>query len=207
MGWVDRERGKRGIYIVFKIFFEPFFFRRSALFRGLKYNLFRAQPWYEFVGPNAVFVLCEGGSYGANLAELLARPTSKTPDSNCCSKPATRISKNSSRLLLTIERNLTLSKSGKDSSRQRLRTLLLNASQLSSRLKYFFSTSFLCAMVCLQCCCGRITPFNFSLNIGLKKNKHKNFIRTFLNPKKRESASGARPPEDALLRRELSLFV
>ena len=68
-----------------------------------------------------------------------SKPTSGTPDSSCCSRPATRISKNSSRLLLTIERNLSLSRTGNDGSEHRLSTLLLKASQLSSLLKYLFS--------------------------------------------------------------------
>ena len=68
-----------------------------------------------------------------------SKPTSGTPDSSCCSRPATRISKNSSRLLLTIERNLSLSRTGNEGSEHRFSTLLLKASQLSSLLKYLFS--------------------------------------------------------------------
>ena len=68
-----------------------------------------------------------------------SNPTSNTPDSSCCSSPATRISKNSSRLLLTIERNLSLSSRGNDGSEHKFNTLLLKASQLSSLLKYLFS--------------------------------------------------------------------
>jgi hypothetical protein len=50
-------------------------------------------------------------------------------------RPATRTMKNSSRLLAKIDRNLTRSSSGRDSSSASSSTRWLNLSQLSSRSK------------------------------------------------------------------------
>src|SRR6266446_5027568 len=64
-------------------------------------------------------------------------PTSLVSLSICCLMPATRISKNSSRLELKIVRNLTRSMSGCVGSCASSRTRRLNSSQLSSRLVKF----------------------------------------------------------------------
>src|SRR5437588_9114549 len=58
----------------------------------------------------------------------------------CCLMPATRISKNSSRLLLKMVMNLTRSISGWVGSCASSRTRRLNSSQLSSRLIKFFGS-------------------------------------------------------------------
>src|ERR1044071_2337887 len=64
-------------------------------------------------------------------------PTSLVSLSICCLMPATRISKNSSRLELKIVRNLTRSMSGWVGSCASSRTRRLNSSQLNSRLVKF----------------------------------------------------------------------
>src|SRR4029450_11243247 len=64
-------------------------------------------------------------------------PISLVSLSICCLMPATRISKNSSRFELNIERNLTRSISGWIGSCASSRTRRLNSSQLSSRLMKF----------------------------------------------------------------------
>ena len=62
-------------------------------------------------------------------------PGSITPESICCIRPATRISKNSSRFELTIARNLTRSSRGWDALWACSSTRRSKDSQLSSRLK------------------------------------------------------------------------
>src|SRR4029453_4325422 len=64
-------------------------------------------------------------------------PTSLVSLSICCLMPATRISKNSSRFELKIERNFTHSISGWVGSCASSRTRRLNSSQLNSRLMKF----------------------------------------------------------------------
>src|SRR6266404_3484961 len=66
--------------------------------------------------------------------------TSLVSLSTCCLMPATRISKNSSRFELKMERNLTRSSSGWVGSCASSRTRRLNSSQLSSRLMKFFGS-------------------------------------------------------------------
>ena len=59
---------------------------------------------------------------------------STTSLSICCLMPATRTSKNSSRLELQIQKNFTLSNNGFRVSSASSRTRWLNSSQLNSRL-------------------------------------------------------------------------
>jgi len=60
---------------------------------------------------------------------------STTGLSTCCLSPATRTSKNSSRLELTMQKNLTRSRRGVEGSSASSSTRWLNSSQLSSRFK------------------------------------------------------------------------
>ncbi len=60
----------------------------------------------------------------------------RTPSARALIKPATRTRKNSSRLELTMARNLMRSNSGRSSARPWRSTRSLNSNQLNSRLKY-----------------------------------------------------------------------
>src|SRR6476659_3444431 len=69
-----------------------------------------------------------------SVGDMPSGPTSLVSLWICCLMPATRISKNSSRLLLKMVMNLTRSISGWVGSCASSRTRRLNSSQLSSRL-------------------------------------------------------------------------
>src|SRR5438270_3662085 len=69
-----------------------------------------------------------------SVGDIPSGPTSLVSLWICCLMPATRISKNSSRLLLKMVMNLTRSISGWVGSCASSRTRRLNSSQLSSRL-------------------------------------------------------------------------
>src|SRR5216684_2466428 len=75
-------------------------------------------------------------------------PTSLVSLSICCLMPATRISKNSSRFELKMQRNFSRSISGWVGSCASSRTRRLNSSQLSSRLMKFFGSPKRSCAVC-----------------------------------------------------------
>src|SRR5438876_370061 len=70
----------------------------------------------------------------ASVGDIPSGPMSLVSLSICCLMPATRISKNSSRLLLKMVMNFTRSISGCVGSCASSRTRRLNSSQLNSRL-------------------------------------------------------------------------
>src|SRR5438309_1017918 len=87
--------------------------------------------------------------------------TSLVSLSICCLIPATRISKNSSRFELKMQRNFTRSISGWVGSCASSRTRRLNSSQLSSRLMKFFGSPKRSWAVC-SAATGTMTPSSVS---------------------------------------------
>src|SRR5207249_2531831 len=83
-----------------------------------------------------------------SVGDIPSGPTSLVSLWICCLMPATRISKNSSRLLLKMVMNLTRSISGWVGSCASSRTRRLNSSQLSSRLMKFFGSPNRSCAVC-----------------------------------------------------------
>ena len=74
----------------------------------------------------------DGAQGLAGVKPSIPRPAA--PLSICCFSPATRTSKNSSRLEPVMQKNLSRSSRGLAGSRASLRTRWLNSSQLNSRL-------------------------------------------------------------------------
>ena len=115
--------------------------RGDSSVRELSLSCSRARtsmPWAASAGSSFCFqqscwawtksrVRCRTEARNSLVAGWLA-------DSSCCIMPATRISKNSSRFELTIERKRTRSRRGTESSSASSRTRRSKLSQLSSRL-------------------------------------------------------------------------
>ena len=103
-------------------------------------------PSSSRAGMSSVFIILRRSSKNSSVWSWMRRSCSSgvipsgtgfgSSEATCCCSPATRIMKNSSRLVSEMETKRTLSRSGCRSSRACSRTLLLNPSHESSLFMY-----------------------------------------------------------------------